>query len=346
MIISDFGRAAALASIPIAYWLGALSMWQLYVVCAIQGVLQVLFDVSYLSFLPGLVSREKLGEANAKLLGVQSLAGLLGPTLAGALVGLVGAAVAILADAISFAFSGAAITSIRNRELRPEPSTARKRDELVEGLRYVFSQPHLRTLTVWTSVWNLFTSAIFALLIVYYVRVLHWGPTKIGLLTALATSGFVVGALVNERVVERVGIGRMIAYSSLLSSITFIAIPAAPLAHAAPIIVLSGFVGTTLGFFANVNQLTYRQSITPARLLGRMNSIVRTMYWGTIPLGSALGGLAAEAMGLRETLLFSAVGATIACVPIATSPLRRLTDVPSAPPEPAISVEPLIPDLA
>ena len=138
----------------------------------------------------------------------------------------------------------------------------------------------------------------------------------------------------------------MIAYSGPLASITFIAIPAAPLAHAAPVIVLSGFVGTTLGFFANVNQLTYRQSITPARLLGRMNSVVRTMYWGTIPLGSALGGLAAESIGLRETLLFSAVGATIACVPIATSSLRYLKELPSAPPIPAISVEPLIPDPA
>jgi len=192
-------------------------------------------------------------------------------------------------------------------------------------------------------VWNLFTSSLFALLVVYYVQVLHWGPTKIGLLTAVATSGFVVGALVNERVAERVGIGRMIAYSGLLSSLTLVAIPAAPLCYAAPIIVASGLVGTTLGFFANVNQLTFRQAITPPRLLGRMNSVVRTMYWGTIPAGSALGGIAAEQVGLRATLLWSAIGATIACVPIALSPLRSLRELPEAPPEPALSVEPLVP---
>jgi MFS family permease len=346
MIVSDFGRAAAMASIPIAYWLGHLTLWQLYVVVGVHGVLQVLFDVSYLSFLPGLVSRERLGEANAKLLGVQSLAQLAGPSLGGALVGAVGAAVAVLADAASFLFSGTLVTAIRGRELHPEPSTARKRDELVEGVRYVFSQPYLRTLTVWTSIWNLFTSSLFALLIVYYVRVLHWGPTKIGLLTALATSGFVVGALVNERVAARVGIGRMIAYSGLASSLTLVLIPAAPIAHAAPIIVASGLVGTTLGFFANVNQLTLRQSITPQRLLGRMNSVVRCMYWGTIPAGSALGGVLAGQIGLRETLLVSAVGATVACVPIATSPIRRLRELPEAPPEPAISVEPLVPTTA
>ena len=341
MVVSDFGRGAAMASIPIAYWLGHLTMAQLYVVSAVHGLLTVIFDVSYLSFLPGLVSRERLGEANAKLLGVQSLAQLAGPTLAGALVGAVGAAVAVLADAVSFVLSGGFVSAIRGREPRPEPSSARKRDELVEGLRYVFSQPYLRTLTIWTSTWNLFTSSLFALLIVYYVRVLHWGPTKIGLITALAMSGFVVGAFVNERVANRVGIGRMIAYSGMLSSITLVMIPAAPIAYAAPIVVASGLVGTTLGFFANVNQLTLRQSITPQRLLGRMNSVVRFMYWGTIPAGSAIGGLLAGPLGLRETLLLSSVGATLACVPIAVSPIRKLRDLPEPPPEPALSVEPL-----
>lgn len=341
MVVSDFGRGAAMASIPIAYWLGHLTMAQLYVVSAVHGLLTVIFDVSYLSFLPGLVSRERLGEANAKLLGVQSLAQLAGPTLAGALVGAVGAAVAVLADAVSFVLSGGFVSAIRGREPRPEPSSARKRDELVEGLRYVFSQPYLRTLTIWTSTWNLFTSSLFALLIVYYVRVLHWGPTKIGLITALAMSGFVIGAFVNEGVANRVGIGRMIAYSGMLSSITLVMIPAAPIAYAAPIVVASGLVGTTLGFFANVNQLTLRQSITPQRLLGRMNSVVRFMYWGTIPAGSAIGGLLAGPLGLRETLLLSSVGATLACVPIAASPIRTLRELPEPPPEPALSVEPL-----
>jgi predicted MFS family arabinose efflux permease len=335
MIAADFGRAAAMASIPIAYWLGHLTLAQLYVVSAVHGSLQVLFDVSYLSFLPGLVSRERLGEANAKLLGMQSLAQLVGPSVAGALVGAVGAAVAVLADAISFLISGGLVTAIRNREPQPERSTARGRDELVEGLRYVFAQPYLRTLAIWTSIWNLFTSALFALLVVYYVRVLHWGPTKIGLLTALATSGFVAGALINERVRAKVGIGRMIAYSGLLSSLTLIAIPAAPLAHAAPIIVVAGIVGTTLGFFANVNQLTLRQAITPPNLLGRMNSVIRCMYWGTIPAGSALGGVAATTIGLRATLLYSAIGATVACIPLACSPLRKLQALP------ALSIEPL-----
>jgi len=344
MIVADAGRALAMASIPLAYWLGHLTLTQLYVVATITGTLSVVFDVSYLSFLPGLVTRERLGDANAKLLGAQSVASIAGPSIAGALVGAVGAAVAVLADAVSFAVSAVFVSAIRGREPEPEPSQARRRDELAEGLRYVFSQPYLRTLTVWTSIWNLFTSAFFALMIVYFVRVLHWGPTKIGLLTALSTSGFLIGSLTNQRVVARVGVGRMIAYSGILSSALLFGIPGAPLSNPVPVVVVTSIAGTVLGFFANVNQLTLRQSITPQRLLGRMNSVVRFMYWGTIPLGSALGGLLAGPLGLRTTLFAACAGSVVACIPIAASPIHKLRTLPEAPPEPVLSVEPLVVD--
>jgi predicted MFS family arabinose efflux permease len=346
MIVADAGRALAMASIPVAFWLGHLTMLQLYAVAAVHGALSVIFDVSYLSFLPGLVSRERLGDANAKLLGTQSIAQLAGPSMGGALIGAVGAAVAVLADAASFAVSAVFVSTIRGREPHPKPSHARRRDELMEGLRYVFSQPYLRTLTIWTSIWNLFMSAFFALMIVYFVRVLHWGPTKIGLIMALSTSGFVVGSLVNQRLAARVGFGRLIAYSGILSSALLLGIPGAPLSNPAPVIVVTSIAGTVLGFFANVNQLTFRQSITPQRLLGRMNSVVRFMYWGTIPLGSVLGGLLAGPLGLRNTLFAACVGSVLSCIPIAISPIRKLRDLPEAPPEPVLSIEPLVPDTA
>ncbi|MGH2971685.1 MAG: MFS transporter [Gaiellaceae bacterium] len=325
MILADTGRALALASIPVAFWLGRLSLAQLYVVVAIHGTLSVVFDVSYLSFLPGLVPRERLGEANAKLLGSQAVAQSAGPSIAGVVVGAVGAAVAVLGDAVSFAVSAIFVTAIRGREERPAPVTTRKRDELLEGLRYVFSQPYLRTLTVWTSLWNLFTSGFGAIVIVYYVRDLHWSATEIGIVSAIGTSGLVLGAFVNQRLVKRLGIGPMIAFSGIAFSWTLIAVPLVPRAHAAPILAAIGFVGTTFGFFANVNQLTLRQAITPQRLLGRMNSVVRFMYWGTIPIGSVLAGLAAGPFGLRTTLVAAGIGSTASCVPIMVSRIRSAT---------------------
>jgi MFS family permease len=325
MIAADFGRALNLATIPAAYWLGQLTLAQLYVVAVIHGTLTVVFDVAYLSFLPGLVPRERLNEANGKVLGTAAIAQVIGPTLAGALIGAVGAAVAVIANAVSYAGSGAFVTHITGREERPEATQTRRRDELFEGIRYVFSQPYLRMLTIWTSLWNLFTSGFFAIEIVYFVRTLHWGATEIGIVLALGSSGLLLGALVNERLVARYGIGRMIAYSGIGFSALTAAIPGAPRAHAAAVIVVTGFVASIVGFFANVNQLTLRQAITPTRLLGRMNSIVRLMYWGTIPAGSALAGVLAGPLGLRTTLFAAAAGATLACIPIMVSPIRSAT---------------------
>jgi hypothetical protein len=117
----------------------------------------------------------------------------------------------------------------------------------------------------------------------------------------------------------------MIAYSGIAFSWTLVVVPLVPVSSAAPAIAAIGFVGSTVGFFANVNQLTFRQAITPPRLLGRMNSVVRFMYWGTIPVGSALGGAVAGPIGLRTTLVAAGIGATASCVPIMLSPIRSAT---------------------
>ncbi len=343
MIAADVGRALAMASIPVAFWLGHLTMAQLYLVAGIHGLLSVVFDVSYLSFLPTLVGRRHLAEANATLLGTQSVAQLAGPTLAGGLVAAVGAPVAVLADAVSFLWSGGVVAAIRGREQRPEPTETRARTELVEGLRYVFSQPYLRTLTVWISVNNLFTSAIFALLIVYLVRDLHLGATTIGWATALINAGLVAGAFANGWVVRRFGIGPAIAWGGVASSAALLGIPAAPRSFPLPVLVASGVLATFVGFFMNVNQLTLRQAITPHRLLGRMNSVTRFMYWGTMPLGSALGGVVAESAGLRTTIFVASGASVLTMLPILLSPIRRLHELPAPPPEPALSVEPLVP---
>jgi predicted MFS family arabinose efflux permease len=247
----------------------------------------------------------------------------------------------VLADAVSFLFSGAFVTAIRGREQRPEPTTTRVRTELVEGLRYVFSQPYLRTLTIWISVGSLFSSAMFALLVVYLVRDLHLGAATIGWVTAVINLGFIAAAFANGALVRRLGVGPMIAYTGVLSSLALIGIPAAPRSFPLPVLVASGLLGTFVGFFMNVNQLTLRQAITPHRLLGRMNSVTRFMYWGTMPLGSALGGVVAESVGLRATLFGAAIGSALASVPIALSPIRKLRELPQAEPEPALSVEAL-----
>jgi MFS family permease len=201
----------------------------------------------------------------------------------------------------------------------------------MEGLRYVFSQPYLRTLAIWFSVMNLFSSALFALVIVYFVRDLHLGAATIGWALAVMNLGFIAGAFANGGLVRRFGVGPVIAYSAPLSSLLLLTIPGAPRGNPLPILLVGGVASAFVGFLENVNQLTLRQSITPQRLLGRMNAVTRFMYWGSIPIGSALGGLVAETIGLRTTLFGAAAGAALAGIPIMLSPIRTLRELPELP---------------
>lgn len=336
LVVSDLGRAAILLSIPVAYWLDALTLPHLYVVGFLAGVAAVFFDVSYLSYLPSLVGRAQLGDANGKLEATRSATQVGGPGAAGALVGVLGAPVAILLDAISFALAALLIVRIRRPDVRPEvrPMTLRAlRGEIREGVSYVLRQPFLRVLTLTTGSWNLFAHMGFGVYLVFLVRELGLTPGRVGLLIALGQVGAVVGAMTAARVARRFGLGRTLVATSLVSAASFALVPLAPAGRPEPVIVASMLIGSGFGMIFNVNQLTFRQAITPERLQGRMNSVVRLMYWGGIPAGFALGGVLAGAIGLRETLFLSAGLATAAFLPLLLHPIRRLQGIPESAPE-------------
>jgi MFS family permease len=340
MVIADFGRLALLSSIPIAHALGDLTLAQLYVVEFTAGVLTVFFDVSYLSYLPSLVSRTELAEGNARLETTRSIAQTAGPGMAGGLIGLVGAPAAITADAVSFGISGALIAAIN----RPEAVTPRADRlpllrELGEGLRYVFGQQHLRILTICTGTWNLFGSIAFGLVVVYGVRELGLSAPLLGVIFMIGSISAAFAAAFSSRVVRRFGLGPVIVWPAIASSVFYVLIPLARRPTALPFLIVAFLAAAGLGMLFNVNQLTLRQSITPERLQGRMNAIVRFMYWSPQAIGYALGGGLAATVGLRDAFWVASVGATAAMVPLAFSPLRRLEALP----EP-VSAEPEFPE--
>jgi MFS family permease len=340
MVIADVGRLLALASIPIAHALDALTLGQLYAVEFTAGVLTVFFDVSYLSYLPSLVSREQLAGGNAKLEATRSLAESAGPGIAGGLIGLVGAPTAVAADAASFGVSGALIAAIRRREpVAPRAEREPLRRELGEGLRYVFGQPYLRVLTLCTGTWNLFGSIAFGLFVVFGVRDLGLSAPLLGLIFTIGGAGAAVAAAFSEDVVRRFGLGPTIVWPSIVASAFFVLTPLAHRATAFPFLTVSILAASALGMLFNVNQLTLRQAITPERLQGRMNAIVRFMYWGPQAVGFALGGVLAATVGLRGALWVAVVGSTAAMVPLAFSPVRRLRRLPQAP-----AAEPPLPE--
>ena len=340
LIVADLGRAVVLLSLPVAYWLDALALPHLYVAGFLAGALTVFFDIAYLAYLPVLVERSQLMDGNAKLETTRSAAQVGGPGLAGILVGALTAPVAILADALSYAVSAILLGRIRHpeRPVRREPGPkASMRRELREGLSFVFRQPYLRILVLATGGANFFWNIGLGVLIVYLVRTLDLSPAVLGLILAVGEVGTVVGAVLSGRLARRFGVGRTIVWAALLTNIGILAVPLAPTSRPEPVLMVGFLLGGLFGNIFNVNQLSLRQSITPERLQGRMNSVVRFMYWGPQPVGMVIGGALGSFVGLRETLVFAAGGSVLAMVPLVLNPIRRLDAIPEPPEDPVLS---------
>ncbi|MFE9423615.1 MFS transporter [Kitasatospora sp. NPDC006697] len=334
MIACDLLRLLLIGSLPLAAALGVLTMAQLYAVALVTGVCTVFFDVSYQSYLPVLVDSEQLMDANGKLGTTSAFSQLGGPSLGGGLVAMVGAAGAMTADALSYLASVLSIAAIRKRE---EPPPARQPDEtlrsrIAEGLRFVIRHPILRRIVACTATANLFSSMTAALAMVYLIRVLQVRPAFAGLVLAGGAIGGIAGGMLAGRLAKRVGSARIIWVSALVftvpQTVTALAWPGWG--------VLLVALGWSSGYFAmmvyNIAQVSYRQSVTPPELMGRMNAAVRWVVWGTMPIGALIGGLLGARFGVRPAMWVSVLGFWAAGWLVFFSPLRRMRDVPSEQP--------------
>jgi MFS family permease len=329
MISCDVARMLIIGSVPLAAALGVLSLWQLYAVALTAGVCTVFFDVSYQSYLPVLVSREQLADGNGKLAATQSFAQVTGPGLGGGLVGLVGAAGAMAADAISYAVSVASLLAINNRtEPPPAPAGRGLRAEIAEGLSFVLRHPILRKIAACTGTANLFGGMGLALEIVFLIRGLHVRPADTGLLIAVGSLGGVAGGILCGRLTRRVGSARIVWFSMLVISLPELLIPLAEPGWRVVAFPLGLAALSFGGVIYNVAQVSYRQAICPPQLLGRMNAAVRWVVWGTIPLGGLLGGTFGSLIGVRPTLWIAFAGSWAAGWWVFFSPLRGLRDTP------------------
>lgn len=330
MIAADLGRVVLIGSVPAMAALNLLTIWQLYVVALGAGILSVIFDVSYQSFVPALVGRDRLHEGNAKMALPSSFASVVGPAAAGGLVAVAGAARAMTADAFSFAVGAAATVLLRIREPAPEQPEAERhmRAEIAEGLRYVFGHPVLRRVVACTATANFFNSVTYSILVLYLLRDLRADPARIGEVMSLGSLGGLAGGLVAGRLARWIGTARMLWLSKAALGWVTIAIPLARPGWGVLLVsaglVVSGFSAVVY----NVAQVSYRQSVTPPRLLGRMNASIRWVIWGTMPLGALLGGWLGTAIGLRATVAVGVVGSWLAAGWIMTSPLVRQKDIP------------------
>jgi MFS family permease len=332
LILGDVGRAAALLSIPLAYAVDALTIWHLYLVGFAVGTLTVFFDVAYQSYLPSLVQRAQLVQGNSLLELSRNAAHIAGPGAGGMLVGAITAPFAIFLDAVSFVASAGLLWRIRTVEPRPERAQQpNMRRELAEGVRYLVRHRYWRAMAATTGGSNFFWMICGSIILVYAVRSLDMSPELIGLVLTLGSLGGLAGVLFAGRLSRRVGVGPTIVGASVLFGPPLLLVPIAPQSDPVPLLVLAFAISTAGGTIYNITALSLMQTLTPERLLGRLNASRRFVVWGTIPLGSLAGGVLASSIGLRPTLWVGAIGASFCFLPVALSPVRHVGAMPTEP---------------
>jgi len=328
LVGADVGRALALGSLPLAAVIGHVTYVQLCIVGFVAGTLTVCFDVSYQSYLPALVDREHLVDANAKLELSNSGSQIAGPGLAGLLVQWFTAPYAIAGDAVSFVWSAVFVGRIRAREALEQPTEQRNlAREILDGLRYLLTDGRWRAMTTYIAVFNLGTGIIGPLILVFGVRRLGLSAGQLGLVFSLGNVGWLVGALLAGRVAAAVRLGPALFAAGLLSGLPLFLIPLATPHVAIPVLVAAQAITALSLVVFNVNGISLYQTHVPPRMLGRMNASRRWIVWGIIPLGNVLGGALAAAIGLRTTLFVGAAISTMAAAALLARPILSLATV-------------------
>jgi MFS family permease len=335
LIVCALGNAVLIGLVPIAAATGELSIGLLYAVNGLVGTLNMIFDVGALSYVPSLVERDKLSEANARLQASSAVAGISGPGLAGLLVGLITAPVTLSIDAASYLASAIGLISVTRREPEPAPSPQDYSilGSIAEGFRAVFGSKLLRSLITQSTMVNLFFGSFITIFVVYAVRTLHLSPLELGIVLGASAAGGLAGALLATKARKALGFGRSMAVARIGVSAAplILLIPRHASGPAVVIMVLAQLgYGASISAF-NVNAITLRQVVTPTRLLARMNATYRMLIWGAPPFGAVGGGLLGSAVGLRAALVISLIAMTSPILWIFFSPVFRLTEMPTGP---------------
>ena len=336
LIWTDILRAAVLLSLPIAAWLGVLSMVQVYGVAALVAAASALFDIADHAYLPGLVGRPLLMDANSKISATESVAEMGGPALAGVLFQWLTAPFAVVLNAVTYVASALILARIG----RPEPPLVHDGprrgwvDGVVTGARTSWEEPRVRILLVMTGVGGLFGGFFGALYIAYVLRDLGLSPALLGLGIAAGGVGALAGSTLAQSMARWLGVGPAICASAALSALGTMIVLVAPTntVGAMACLVVSQILGDAFGVVPLILASSLRQTILPLSLLGRVGATFRAVGGGAAVAGALAGGALGQMLGLRETLLLAIAGLMIGPLLGFLSPLRRVREMP----EPAV----------
>ncbi len=333
MMCSDAMVATALLTVPLAWWLDVLSVHWLYAVGFVIGAGHVVGGSAEQVFLTFLVGRDGLVDAQSKFAATESAARVLGPGMAGGLVQLLGAPLAILCNVAGFIVSLLNLRRIRKREPQPPPSNAHPLRDIQEGLAFVWRQPLLRTLAWVSACWHLLFYGYTALHVIFATRVLGMTAGTMGMANMLGGLGVLAASLLVKPLSKRFGTGGGILIGLCVSALGFALVPAIPAA-------LFGSAGWTLAAYAMVvfwidcgatlffvPYIALRQRVTPDAVLGRMVATMRALTVAAAPLGALLAGALGEGFGVRAGLGCIAAGAVmLAAASVFGTRLRHAKD--------------------
>jgi len=331
MLLCDVVSMLLLASVPVADWCGVLTFWQLLAVASLAGVSTVFFTTAYQAYLPALVEGEDLVEANAKLQGSRSAAQIGGPGIAGGIAALAGVASGLLADAVTFAVSALCLRSIGSREPEVRAAAERRglRREVLDGLRFLLTDPYLRPAALAAAVGNLCLTGMDSLLVYFLVKTVGLGSGVAGALMGSVGVGGVLGALCARRLADRLGTARAVLCCYVVGLPFMLLVPLTR--SGVGLVLFAGYAVTSVGVVAgNVIYDGFVQRYTPPEMMGRIAASGSTIAYSCMPVGAVLAGALASLAGVRVALWIMSAALVATGGFLLCSPYRRLRDLPTS----------------
>ena len=309
MIACDVLRALALASIPLAYMLGRLSMVQLYIVSFVLGTGFIFFYLARVSALPRVVAREQLPAAVARQEAADSIVTLAGPPLSGIVFGL-GRALPFLLDAVSYVVSAVSLGFIRvpfQRERAEQETAANIWSDMLVGLRWLWHAPLVRFMSLIYAGFALFLSP-FELGVIVRAQGQHTSPFGIGLIFAAGGVGGLGGALLGPHLQRRFRFGQLLPILHWVYVITMVFDAIAPNPF---LLALTEAVAMVNDQIYDIVWPSYRMALIPDELQGRVTSAYRLVLSSMGPVGTVLMGILIQRLGASAALLIAAGGLAV-----------------------------------
>ncbi len=328
MLTCDTARLIAFGSVPLAWALGHLTLTHLYAVALVHGTALVFFNIAQLAALPRVVRTDQLAEAHSLNTGSEGIGTLIGPGIGGLLIGLApavaaGAALAYLVDAISYAVSLVTLVTIRTPFQTPRvaPPLRQIHRQILEGLRWIWDRRDLRWLMPVNTLHRTAFAPVQLAVVLLGAQSLRTDPATLGLLFSAAGAGGLAASLFTPPLRRRVSVGHCMVGLTAVHAAALLVVALAP---GVPLAAAGLFAAGAMENMTGIVQVSYRLSVIPDALQGRVNSSYRFVSYFGSTLGTAVGGVLLATLEARVVLALIATAIGVISAAASLTQVRRL----------------------